>query len=313
MLVKAKAAPPSRPTASDTVSAPSWPGEARRCRPTSASPLTHRPSRPGMTTQSDRMVQARDEFRARTRISTVELVPMSSYISATIGELRGVPAIEPILRLTFGIEAGGLSDGASALFVITGSIHSESGHNLPLGSAAPVLKQLGFRDSEGGGTPYTTEVSAEWTLSDTAIERIEKIRGSGSVTIYPDIQYALISPGAALPDWRQPQRPIRVPYPENPTTLRVGAHEWVHNVLEGWHLAAAVSLVVSLPAGATTDEHRTIISRLATVASPCDRASRSRRPAQCDVNTEPRPAAPHSARRDSAQYARRDAFTPTPE
>jgi hypothetical protein len=44
-----------------------------------------------------------------------------SYISATTGELRGVPAAEPILSLTFDVEAGGLSDGASELFLITGS------------------------------------------------------------------------------------------------------------------------------------------------------------------------------------------------
>jgi hypothetical protein len=34
-----------------------------------------------------------------------------SYISATVGELRGIPAAEPILRLTVDIEAGGLADG----------------------------------------------------------------------------------------------------------------------------------------------------------------------------------------------------------
>ena len=187
-----------------------------------------------------------------------------SYISATTGELRGIPAVEPILRLTFDVEAGGLSDGASALFLIGGSVHADSGHNPRLGTAAPVLKQLGFSAREGGATPYTTQVSAEWTLSDTAIERIEKIRDGGNLMIYPDFQYALISPGASTPDWPQAQRPIRVPYPGQPTAIRVDAHQWVQNILEQWHLAAAVSLVVALPAGTATDEHRTIVSRLAT-------------------------------------------------
>jgi hypothetical protein len=38
----------------------------------------------------------------------------------------------------------------------------------------------------------------------------------------------------------------------------------VQNVLEQRQLAAAVSLVVALPAGTATDEHRTIVDRLAT-------------------------------------------------
>jgi|HubBroStandDraft_6_1064221.scaffolds.fasta_scaffold215238_1 hypothetical protein len=60
-----------------------------------------------------------------------------SYISATTGELCGIAAAEPILRLTFDVEAGGLSDGASALFLITGSMLGDSGRNLILGTAAP--------------------------------------------------------------------------------------------------------------------------------------------------------------------------------
>jgi hypothetical protein len=44
---------------------------------------------------------------------------------------------------------------------------------------------------------------AKWTLSNTAIERIEKIRDGGNLTFYPDFQYALFSTGTAMPDWRQ--------------------------------------------------------------------------------------------------------------
>jgi hypothetical protein len=187
-----------------------------------------------------------------------------SYISATTSDLHGIPAAEPILRLTFDVEAGGLSDGASALFLITGSIHADSGRNLSLGTAAPVLKQLGFSAKEGGTTPYATQVAAEWPVSDAAIERIEKIRDSGNLVLYPTVQYALIAPGTSMPDWPQAHRPIRVPIPEQPTAIRVEAHQWVQNVLEQWQLAAAVSLVVALPAGTAADEHRTIVNRLAT-------------------------------------------------
>lgn len=76
-----------------------------------------------------------------------------SYISATTGELHGIPAAEPILQVTFDVGAGGLSDGASALFLIGGSVRADSGLNLSLGTAAPVLKQLGFSAREGGTTP----------------------------------------------------------------------------------------------------------------------------------------------------------------
>jgi hypothetical protein len=65
-------------------------------------------------------------------------------------------------------------------------------------------------------------------------------------------------------DWPQPQRPIRVPGPGQPTSVRVDAHQWVKDVLEQWQLAAAVSLVVALPAVGATDEHQTVISRLTT-------------------------------------------------
>jgi hypothetical protein len=188
----------------------------------------------------------------------------SSYISATTGELRGIPAAEPVLRLTFNIEAGGLADGASALFLIAGSIHADSGLTLSLGAAAPVLRQIGYGDWAEGKPPITAQVPAEWTLSDTAIERIEKIRAGGNLMLYPDFQYALFSPGTAMPGWQQPQRPIRVPWPGQPTAVRVDAHQWVKDVLEQWQLAAAVSLVVALPAAAATSEQKTVISRLMT-------------------------------------------------
>jgi hypothetical protein len=90
-----------------------------------------------------------------------------------------------------------------------------------LGTAAPVLKQLGFSARVGEDRPYTDQVTAQWTLSDVAIDRIEQSRNGGSVTFWPNIQYALISQGTAAPDWPQPQVPIRVPFPENPTAVRI--------------------------------------------------------------------------------------------
>jgi hypothetical protein len=187
-----------------------------------------------------------------------------SYVSVTAAELRGIPAAEPILQLTFDVEAGGLSDGASALFVVTGFLTAETGGTLVLGTAPPVAKQLGFSAREGGETPCTTQIAAQWMLSDTAIERIEKIRDGGALTLHPTCEYALLSPGVTPPGWPQPQRPIRVPWPGQPTAIRLDAHQWTQDVLEPWQLASAVSLVVALPAAGATDDHRTVVSRLQT-------------------------------------------------
>lgn len=204
-------------------------------------------------------------FGRSTRRLRVQSLPVNdrSYISATTGELRGIPGVEPVLRLTFNVEAGGLADGASAMFLASANIESGPGRLLSLGTAAPVLKLLGFPERDGEEDVYKTPVYAEWKLTDTAIERIEKLRDGGDLTIYPNLEYALISPGIASPDWRQPERPIRATWPRQPTNIRIDSHQWATNVLEPWQLGAAVSLVVALPSAAT-DEHRAVVARLAT-------------------------------------------------
>jgi hypothetical protein len=180
-------------------------------------------------------------FRHSNRSLRVQSPPVNdrSYVSATTGELRGVPGVEPVLRLTFNVEAGGLADGVSALFLATANIESSPGRALSLGAAAPVLKLLGFPERDGEEDVYKTPVYAEWKLTDTAIERIEKLRDGGDLTIYPNLEYALISPGIALPDWRQPERPIRATWPRQPTNIRINSHQWATNVLEPLQLAGA--------------------------------------------------------------------------
>jgi hypothetical protein len=74
------------------------------------------------------------------------------------------------------------------------------------------LRQLGFAAPKAEHS-YTTQVAAEWTLSDAAAERIEQICECRGLAIYPDFQYALISPGIAMPGWQRPRRPIRAPWP----------------------------------------------------------------------------------------------------
>jgi|SRR5579862_1077662 len=74
-----------------------------------------------------------------------------------------------------------------------------------------------------------------------------------------------------------------------PATIVTGRRTPVgQNVLGQWQLAAAVSLVVALPAGTATDEHRTIVSRLATEKQRLT-AGTTRRP---EGRASPHPARP---------------------
>jgi hypothetical protein len=113
-----------------------------------------------------------------------------------------------------------------------------------------------------------------------------------------------------MPGWPQPQRPIRVPGPGQPAALRIDAHQWVQSVLEQWQLAAAISRVVAIPAGTATDEHRTIVSRLATAklrltAGPPDdlKASVAASREACELLRKMRPATvnPAPQQRDLAE------------
>lgn len=233
-----------------------------------------------------------------------------SYISAKIGEIRGVPAAMPVLQATFNIECDGLSDGTSALFLVSAHLQGDGGGPVILGTAAPVLKLLGFGPQPGPHRPYETQVAAQWALSDEAIERIEKARNGGGFSVYFQFEYALISQGAAAPHWPQPQRPIRVPWPGQPTSFRIDAHEWEKNVLEQWQLAAAVSLVVALPSGTTTDDHRVVVDRLVKArrllqAGTLDnlKASVAASREACELLRKMRPAIvnPKAQQRDLAQ------------
>lgn len=63
------------------------------------------------------------------------------------------------------------------------------------GAPGPVLRQLGFSAREGGTAPYTTQVAAQWMLSDAAIERIEKIRNGGERGHPPGLPVRAAEPG----------------------------------------------------------------------------------------------------------------------
>jgi hypothetical protein len=56
-----------------------------------------------------------------------------------------------------------------------------------------------------------------------------------------------------------------VPRPGNPTSERIEAHAWAEKVLGSWQVSTAVSVVVPLPAGVATHDHRMITARLASL------------------------------------------------
>src|SRR5258708_20161913 len=93
--------------------------------------------------------------RGNIRASCVQSLSVSdSYISATVGQIRGLPAAEPMLQISFNIEAGGLSDGTSAMFFASAHLQADGGGTVILAQATPVVSHLGFRPQHGRDKPY---------------------------------------------------------------------------------------------------------------------------------------------------------------
>ena len=249
------------------------------------------------------------EFRSRAPGGPVGsvLVNDGSYISATTGELRGIPAAEPILRLTFDVEAGGLSDGASALFLITGSVQADAGphpeprHRGPRPEAARLQRQGGRRHPLHDAGRRRMDAVGHRDRADREDPRRRERDDLPELPVRADQPGNRHARLAAAPAADQGA------VPGQPTAVRVDAHQWVKDVLEQWQLAAAVSLVVAIPAGTATDEHRTIVSRLSTAkqrltaGTPDDlKASVAASREACELLRKMRPAAVNPVRRSSA-------------
>lgn len=220
--------------------------------------------------------------------------PDTAYVSVpAVTAVRGVDAVEPVLRVSLKVVSCGLPDGAGALFVVTGMLTSTAGATVDLGAAEPVLARLGV----GGPDPRTKSVEARWRLSPAGVERLEQARAGGGFTLEVNVEYGLMG-GTGAPDWRQPERPIRVPWPDQPTQVLIQAHEWVRDVLEPWRQAAAVSLVVALPRAGATDDHRVIVKNLAEARRQLDagewKASVTASREACDQLRKMRPAQLHT-------------------
>jgi hypothetical protein len=217
----------------------------------------------------DEMAQeARDRGISLSEVTQAALrgaMPDNAFVTVPeIGDVRGIQGVEPVLQISLSAMTGGLPDGASAIFLVNALLQADRGHMIDMGTAEPLLKQLSY----GRPEPHKFPLYARWRLSAVAIERLEQARAGGNFMLQVTIEYGLMG-GTAAPDWRQPHRPIRGPS-DQPTQKIIRAHDWVQNVLEPWHQATAVSLVLPLPQASTTNEHRTIVARLASARHDID-------------------------------------------
>jgi len=160
---------------------------------------------------------------------------------------------------------GGLPDGASALFTVSGMVQADGGRTMDLGMAEPILEQLSYGASE----TRKFQLLPRWRLSGAGIERLEQIRAGGGFMLQVGVRYGLMG-GTAAPDWEEPHRPVQVPFPAQPSQVIIKAHDWVREVLDPWQQGAAVSLVIALPPAGATDVHRAVVARLADASRQLD-------------------------------------------
>ncbi len=229
--------------------------------------------------------------------------PDKAFISVpSFGDMRGVPSHEPALQATLKVVTAGLPDGASALFLVTGQLQADSGRTADLGTAEPVFEQLSY----GPDQPREFDSQVRWRLSSAGVERLEQIRAGGGFIMSVGVRYGLLG-GTGAPDWREPHRPVRVPYPDQPVQIIIKAHDWVQNVLEPLQQAAAVSVVVALPQDRATDDHRTIVARLTEAKRELDagnwKPSIAASREACELLRKMRPATvnPRSQQRELAE------------
>jgi hypothetical protein len=242
--------------------------------------------------------------------------PDKAFVTVpSFGDVRGVPSYEPALQATLKVVTAGLPDGASALFVVTGQVQADSGRVADLGTAEPVFEQLSY----GPDQLREFDSQVRWRLSSAGVERLEQIRAGGGFMMSVGVRYGLLG-GTGAPNCRDPHRPVRVPYPDQPVQIIIKAHDWVENVLEPIQQAAAVSLVVVLPQDRATDDHRTIVARLAdakreldagnwnpSIAASREACERLRKMRPATVN--PRPQQRELPEREAVILARLGEFT----
>ncbi len=191
------------------------------------------------------------------------------HAAITAGTVRGSVNADPVLEVELKIRADGFAPGVAAMILtscqVQGSVQSAD-----LGQAETIITHLGFTLREGGDKPYATSEYARWHLTPTGVEHIERVRNGGNLVLYVTPTVVLLNHGEPVPGLHP--RPEGVPRPNasphspirhaGQECLDIPAETWARQVLTPWQQAAAITLVVKLPAGTATDDHRTVVRDL---------------------------------------------------
>jgi hypothetical protein len=198
-------------------------------------------------------------------------------VAVTAGAVWGRAPLDPVLEVELKIQADGFAPGVAAM--ILASCHVLGARlQADLGQAETIVTQLGFSPRDGGDTPYTTRVFARWRLTQAGVEYLERVRDGGNVAVYVTPEVVLLNRGESLPGLYPRPEGVHRPNvnPHSPIwhlgqeQLDVPAETWAREVLTPWQQAAAVTLVVKLPEGTATDDHRTVIRDLADARQRLD-------------------------------------------
>jgi hypothetical protein len=200
------------------------------------------------------------------------------HVTITAGAVRGRAPLDPALEIELKIKADGFAPGVAAMILATCHVHGSTHLQADLGQAETIITHLGFAPQDGGDKPYTTTVYARWHLTQAGVEHLERVRNGGNLLVYVTPEVVLLNHGESLPDLHPRPEGVHRPNvnPHSPIwhagqeQLDVPAETWAREVLTPWQQAAAVTLVVKLPEGTATEDHRSVIRDLADARQRLD-------------------------------------------
>jgi hypothetical protein len=190
------------------------------------------------------------------------------HVAVTAGIVRGIAPLDPVLEIQLKIQADGFAPGVAAMILASCQVQGAK-LSADLGKAETIITQLGFPWREDD-TPYKTSEFARWRLTQAGVEHLERVRNGGNLALSVTPEVVLLNHGESVPGLYprpegvhrpnvNPHSPIRHTAQEQ---LDIPAETWARQVLTPWQQAAAVTLVVKLPEGTATDDHRTVIRDL---------------------------------------------------
>ena len=199
------------------------------------------------------------------------------HVAVAVGIVRGIAPLGPVLEIQLKIQADGFAPGVAAMILASCQVQGAK-LSADLGKAETIITQLGFGWREDD-TPYKTSEFARWRLTQADVEHLERVRDGGNLALSVTPEVVLLNHGESVPGLyprpegvhrpnTSPHSPIRHTGQEQ---LDIPAETWARQVLTPWQQAAAVTLVVKLPEGTATDDHRTVIRDLTDARQRLDK------------------------------------------